>query len=135
MRQFLLQRGSAETRLNAAPQVTPTTLMGPLVYSPRLTLFSGVFEVGDFVIGSHSHYLPAFFLELSYITVAQFRTPFESWGVIAFYVVERPMGVKSRHILAELGNMAFHDYAGRGLGRCCIAFWRFWLGSLRVREG
>ncbi len=43
-----------------------------------LALFSGVFEVGGFVIGSHNNYLPAFLLKVSNITIAEFRAPFES---------------------------------------------------------
>jgi hypothetical protein len=43
-----------------------------------LALLSGVLKVGDLVVGSHDHHLPAFLLELSNITVAEFRAPLES---------------------------------------------------------
>jgi hypothetical protein len=43
-----------------------------------LALFPGVLEVGDLIIRSHNHDLPAFFLKFSNITVAEFRAPFES---------------------------------------------------------
>lgn len=91
--------------------VTPTVVTAPLLLRPGLTLFSGVFEVGDFIVGSHNHYLPSLFLKLSNIAIAEFRTPFESCWVVAFNVIKRPVGMISRHILAELVNMAFHDYA------------------------
>ena len=90
---------------------TLTVVTVPLLLRLGLTLFSGVFEVGDFIIGSHNHYPPSLFLKLSNIAIAEFRTPFEPWWVIAFNVIKRPVGMKSRHILAELVNMAFHDYA------------------------
>jgi len=47
-------------------------------HSLGLALFSGFFEVGDLVIGSHNHYLPALLLKLSNLTIAEFRAPFES---------------------------------------------------------
>ena len=95
-----------------------------------LALFSSVFEVGVFVVGSHDHYLPAFLLEFSNISIAEFRPPFESLWVITFHIIERAMRMKSRHVLAELVNMPFHYYARLTLRLRCIGF-----GSLRVTEG
>jgi len=69
-------------------------------------------------------------LKLSNIAVAEFRTPFESWWVIAFHIVERPMSVKSRHVLAELVNMTLHDYA-----RLTVCPRWVGLGSLHVSKG
>lgn len=101
-----------------------------LLRSLGFALFSGLFEVGDLIVGSHNHYLPAFLLEFSNIAIAEFRAPLESRWVVTFYVIERPVGMKSRHVLAEFVNMAFHDYAGLRLGHRRIG-----LGSLRVTEG
>jgi hypothetical protein len=95
-----------------------------------LALFSGVFEVGGLVIGSNDYDLPALMLKLAHITIAEFGTPFESWRVIPFHVIKRPMGMRSGHILAELVNMATDDDAGLTLRHWCIEF-----GSLRVATG
>ncbi len=122
-----------ELRLRELLVALRRELRRPYFSLGELTLFSGVFEVGDLIIGSHNYYFPAFFLKLANITVAEFRAPFESCWVIAFYVIERPVGMKSRHILAELVNMAFYDYARLRLR--CIRFGSFGLGRLRVIEG
>lgn len=117
------------------PKLLPPAAELTSLHSLRLALFSGVFEVGDLIIGCHNHYFPAFFLKLANITIAEFRTPFESCWVIAFYVIERPVGMKSRHILAELVNMAFHYHARLHLRLRRIRFGSFRLRSLCVTEG
>ena len=76
-----------------------------------LALFSGSFQVGGLIIRSNNHYLSTILLKLSNLAIAEFRAPVESWGVIAFEIVERPVGMKSRHVLTELVNMTRDDYA------------------------
>lgn len=77
-----------------------------------MALLSRVFEIGDLIIGAHDFHLSRFLLDLSNVTIAEFRTPLVPWRVIAFYVIERAVGMESSHVLAKLMNVTLHDHAG-----------------------
>jgi len=72
---------------------------------------SSVFEVSKLIVGTKYYHLAAFLLELFNVPVAQLGTPLKPCCVIAFDVVEGPMGMQPTHVLAKFVNVAFRDHA------------------------